>query len=54
MVYKRTCFMVWLGIIELVDSICRDTVDTQYMTTRLRNIKNVTKIVEQQKSKETR
>ena len=51
MVYERTCFMVWLGIVESVDW---DTVDTQYMTTRLRNIKNVTKIVEQQKSKETR
>jgi len=43
MVYKRTCFMVWLGIVESVDSIYRDTAGTQYMTTKLRNIKNVTK-----------
>jgi len=33
----------YTGIIESVDSICRDSADMQYMLTRIKNIKNVTR-----------
>jgi len=47
-----SCHMIHCGlhgfgvlkcIIESVDSVCRDSVDTQYMLTRIKNVKNVTR-----------